>query len=141
MKAFQYNDGGRKDAGYKGFTGDCVCRAICIASGLPYQKVYRRLADGNWKQSPMAGYRNSNKRTVRDVLMFNSLGIKNIWYRSALNTLFFLQTKDFTLTICQQQADWLLKSKGIPTLSLMELSMIMITAIIQSPDWLKVTGN
>lgn len=37
---FQFNDGGRKEAGYLGYTGDCVCRAIAIATGLPYQTVY-----------------------------------------------------------------------------------------------------
>ena len=37
---FQFNDGGREESGYKGFTGDCVTRAIAIASGFPYQKVY-----------------------------------------------------------------------------------------------------
>jgi hypothetical protein len=29
---FNYNDGGREAAGFKGFTGDCVCRAIAIAT-------------------------------------------------------------------------------------------------------------
>jgi hypothetical protein len=37
---FKYNDGGRAEAGYKGTTGDCVVRAIAIASGKPYQEVY-----------------------------------------------------------------------------------------------------
>ena len=37
---FEYNDGGRKDAGYKGNTRDCVTRAIAIAAELPYQQVY-----------------------------------------------------------------------------------------------------
>lgn len=37
---FVYNDGGRAAAGYKGFTGDCVCRAIAIATEKPYQEVY-----------------------------------------------------------------------------------------------------
>ena len=37
---FNYNDGGRKDAGYKGTTGDCGVRAIAIVTGLPYQEVY-----------------------------------------------------------------------------------------------------
>lgn len=40
---FQYNDGGRKAAGYKGHTKDCVCRAIAIATGKPYQEVYDAL--------------------------------------------------------------------------------------------------
>ncbi len=35
-----YNDGGRAQAGYKGHTGDCVCRAIAIANGLSYKEVY-----------------------------------------------------------------------------------------------------
>lgn len=33
-------DGGRAAAGYQGSTGDCVVRAIAIATGLPYQEVY-----------------------------------------------------------------------------------------------------
>lgn len=40
---FQYNDGGRSAAGYQGHTGDCVCRAIAIATDQPYQKVYETL--------------------------------------------------------------------------------------------------
>lgn len=47
---FKYNDGGRALAGYKGDTGDCVTRAICNASGLPYQEVYDALALGNSTQ-------------------------------------------------------------------------------------------
>ena len=35
-----YDDGGRVAAGYKGETGDCGCRAVSIATGLPYQDVY-----------------------------------------------------------------------------------------------------
>ena len=37
---YNYNDGGRADAGYKGRTGDCGTRAIAIATGLAYQDVY-----------------------------------------------------------------------------------------------------
>jgi hypothetical protein len=40
---FQFNDGGRAAAGYKGKAGDCVCRAIAIVTGLPYQQVYGTL--------------------------------------------------------------------------------------------------
>lgn len=44
-----YDDGGRKAAGYKGSTGDCVVRSIAIATGLAwfndYETVYRELAD------------------------------------------------------------------------------------------------
>lgn len=37
---FVYDDGGREAAGFKGETGDCVCRAIAIATGKPYKEVY-----------------------------------------------------------------------------------------------------
>ena len=37
---FVENDGGRKAAGYRGETGDCVTRAIAIATGLDYQATY-----------------------------------------------------------------------------------------------------
>jgi hypothetical protein len=40
---FVYNDGGREAAGFKGSTGDCVTRAIAIATGLPYTEVYNAL--------------------------------------------------------------------------------------------------
>ena len=38
-----FNDGGRKAAGYQGASGDCVCRAISIVSGIAYQEVYDAL--------------------------------------------------------------------------------------------------
>lgn len=37
---FTYNDGGRADAGFKGTTGDCACRAVAIAAQRPYKEVY-----------------------------------------------------------------------------------------------------
>lgn len=40
---FVYDDGGRAVAGYKGTTGDCVTRAIAIATGKPYQEIYDAL--------------------------------------------------------------------------------------------------
>ena len=40
---FQYNDGGRKETGYKGDTRDCVCRSISIVTGKPYKEIYETL--------------------------------------------------------------------------------------------------
>ena len=40
---FVYNDGGREAAGYKGVARDCVCRAIAIATEMPYQEVYEKI--------------------------------------------------------------------------------------------------
>lgn len=39
--AFVYDDGGREAAGFKGEANDCVCRAISIATGEPYRKIYK----------------------------------------------------------------------------------------------------
>ena len=43
MLQFKLNDGGRRDAGFKGHTGDCVTRAIAITTGAPYRETYKAL--------------------------------------------------------------------------------------------------
>ncbi len=48
---FNYNDGGREVAGYKGKTGDCVIRAIAIATDKSYQEVYDTLFELNEEYS------------------------------------------------------------------------------------------
>lgn len=40
---FVFDDGGRAAAGFKGQTGDCVCRSIAIVTGKPYKEVYDEL--------------------------------------------------------------------------------------------------
>lgn len=35
-----FDDGGRAEAGFKGKTGDCCCRAIAIVTQRPYKEVY-----------------------------------------------------------------------------------------------------
>jgi hypothetical protein len=44
---FQFNDGGRAAAGFKGGAGDCVVRSIAIAANLPYMQVYEDLRLAN----------------------------------------------------------------------------------------------
>lgn len=44
---FNKNDGGRAAAGFEGTTGDCVVRAIAIATGKPYQEVYDAMFEGS----------------------------------------------------------------------------------------------
>ena len=61
---FIYNDGGRSEAGYKGTAGDCVTRAISIATGKPYQEVYDSI--NQFSRSEKIGKRKrgiSNSRT------------------------------------------------------------------------------
>lgn len=38
-----FDDGGRSAAGFRGEAGDCVTRAIAIATQLPYRQVYDAL--------------------------------------------------------------------------------------------------
>jgi len=45
------DDGGREKAGYKGSSGDCVVRAIAIATRTPYKKVYTDLFEINRTKS------------------------------------------------------------------------------------------
>lgn len=38
-----YNDGGRKEAGFKGTAGDCVVRSIAIILNKPYNEIYNKI--------------------------------------------------------------------------------------------------
>lgn len=62
---FVFDDGGRAEAGFKGFTGDCVCRAISIATGTPYKEVYDLINEyaKREKSSKQRKYRTSKART------------------------------------------------------------------------------
>ena len=44
---WEYHDGGRKAAGFRGKAGDCVTRALSIALDLDYRGLYDGLAKGN----------------------------------------------------------------------------------------------
>ena len=59
---FVFTDGGRKEAGYKGFTGDCCARAFAIATGRPYKEVYDDINDIAQKERPRK-HKKSNART------------------------------------------------------------------------------
>jgi hypothetical protein len=51
-----FSDGGRSAAGFKGSAGDCLCRAVAIASGRPYAVVYADLARlSEHERSPRRG--------------------------------------------------------------------------------------
>ena len=62
LMRFVINDGGRLNAGFHGNAGDCVTRAIVIASGRPYLEVYNRLASEN------AGQRKTKLRRSKAAL-------------------------------------------------------------------------
>ena len=50
MTKFLYNDGGRAETKSGKKAGDCVARAIAIASGFPYGEIHDRLTAGNYFQ-------------------------------------------------------------------------------------------
>ncbi len=82
---FNYNDGGRADAGYKGSAGDCVCRAICIATGLPYKQVYDRLAAGNATQRKTKNDKKKRSRTAS-----NGITTRRKWFNDYMTELGFI---------------------------------------------------
>jgi hypothetical protein len=57
-------DGGREEAGFKGQTGDCVVRAIAIASGIDYQTVYDEIAERNKRAGGKRSARDGTHRKV-----------------------------------------------------------------------------
>lgn len=65
MSNIQLNitDGGRADAGYKGTTGDCVCRAIAIATESSYQEIYDLI--NSFGKKERKGKRKSGKSSAR----------------------------------------------------------------------------
>lgn len=75
---YQYSDGGRAEAGYKGKTGDCVTRAIAIATGKPYKEIYKLLSERNKIAFGVSSARN---------------GVHKIVYESVLKELGFLWHK------------------------------------------------
>jgi hypothetical protein len=84
---FIFNDGGRKEAGYKGQTGDCVCRAICIITGKPYQEVYDVLANGHATQrkgkrriTALTGVRTAAK----------GISVRRQWFKKYMQSLGFI---------------------------------------------------
>lgn len=78
MNKFVYDDGGRQAAGYKGTTGDCVVRAVAIASNRPYQEIYDALSNG------MGNQRKSKGKTAR-----NGVSVKRKWFKDYMDSLGF----------------------------------------------------
>lgn len=83
---FQYDDGGRAAAGYKGTAGDCVARAVAIATGQPYREVYDALAAGT-------GAQRATKRTGKQPASArNGINVKRKWFRDYMTALGFRWT-------------------------------------------------
>lgn len=60
---FIYSDGGRSKY-FKGHTGDCVCRAICNATGRDYKEIYNLINEiGKREKTGKRKKGRSNART------------------------------------------------------------------------------
>jgi len=75
MCSFIYDDGGRKDAGYKGSTNDCVVRAISIISGLSYKEVYNDINHLAKQSKSNSSARNDVSKKIFHSYLY-SLGFK-----------------------------------------------------------------
>ena len=109
---FNFNDGGRAKAGYKGRTGDCVTRAVAIAAQLPYQQVYDRLAQGNATQRVTK----RSKRNARQKTASHGISTKRKWFKDYMNSLGFTWVSTMGIgTGCQVhlKADELTKGRII----------------------------
>ena len=63
---FEYDDGGRKAAGFRGAASDCTCRAIAIATGTAYRDVYDALNDAATRERrPKRGTKSSARTGVK----------------------------------------------------------------------------
>jgi hypothetical protein len=83
---FQFNDGGRAAAGFKGNAGDCVCRAVTIASGLPYAEVYAKLA------SETGAQRQGKRTKKRSASARNGVNVRRKWFKDYMASLGFMWT-------------------------------------------------
>lgn len=81
---FQYADGGRKAAGFRGIAGDCVCRAICNATGLEYKDVYHKLAHGNCTQ------RNTSRSSRGRRTASEGIHVGRTWFKEYMAKLDFV---------------------------------------------------
>lgn len=82
---FQFNDGGRIDAGFKGSAGDCVVRAVAVASGKPYIEVYKALSDGCRSQRKTR--RSQKKSSARD-----GVNVTRKWFKDYMTSIGFKWT-------------------------------------------------
>jgi hypothetical protein len=82
---FVYNDGGRKAAGYKGVTGDCVTRAIAIVTEQSYEQVYDAL--NVTIQEEMARTRAHSKKARALAVSSSRTGVSRKAYHAYLHAL------------------------------------------------------
>lgn len=79
---FKFNDGGRAAAGFKGDTGDCVVRAIAIATDSPYDLIYAAIntASASERRTKLRKKRSSARTGVHKATWKRFIeGIGGVW--------------------------------------------------------------
>jgi hypothetical protein len=84
LTEFQFNDGGRS-LYYKGKGGDCVTRAVAIASGLDYKEAYDALAKGNASQRKSKHDKGTRRKTA-----LRGIDTKRKWFKDYMASLGFV---------------------------------------------------
>ena len=82
---YKNNDGGRSQY-FKGGAGDCVCRALVIASSLDYKEVYDFLANGNATQRIT---KNTRKSLAGKKTAAKGIYTKRKWFKDYMQSLGF----------------------------------------------------
>lgn len=77
---FSFDDGGRKQSGFSGSTGDCVVRAVAIATELNYRYVYDALSEGCRNQR-------QTKNSPRQSSARDGVCVKRKWFREYMASL------------------------------------------------------
>ena len=77
--AYVHDDGGRQAAGYQGTAGDCVVRAVAIATQQDYATVYAALSDGMRAQRQTRGRHAASAR--------NGVSVKRKWFRDYMHSI------------------------------------------------------
>ena len=88
---FVYNDGGRSKYFKSKEVGDCVTRAIAIATGRDYKEVYDFLAESNAKQRVTIRQKRSKKamRKANKVTAIHGISTKRKWFKDYMADLGF----------------------------------------------------
>ena len=87
------NDGGRSNY-FSGKGGDCVTRAVAIASGMDYKEVYDFLAESNAKQRVTSRTRRSKRamKTAKKVTADHGISTTRKWFKDYMKSIGFTWT-------------------------------------------------
>lgn len=110
---YVYHDGGTSEVGYKGVTGDCSVRAICIALKSPYKETYKKLANMN----AAIGGKKSVRHGLPKELMSGYLKSQGwVWKSSPKFTGRKAKPKDMPsgVVIAQQSGHYVAVIDGVP---------------------------